>query len=569
MNAKDGPPSTWTTGSTEVFKTGTWRTLLPQYIKAPSPCHAACPVDGNIAEWIGKARARDFRGAWEILTSNNPFPAVAGRICHHPCEAACNRAGFDESLAICRLERHVGDLAIEHGWGYEPIPITHPETIAVVGGGPSGLSVAYHLRRRGYAVTIFEASGELGGLMRHGIPAYRLARPVLDAEIERILAMGVEARLGSALDSAESLAELRAKFDIVYLAMGARQQKRLPQLDYSRPWVMDGAVYLAASNAGAPPQLGKKLIVIGGGSAAIDAARSARRAGHDVTLMSLETADQMPAQHEEVAEALEEGIELCSGAMITAAAEDGDAVSFSCVRVDFRPGAVRGEFTVEPVAGSEFTLRADGVIPSIGQDPDLAPLKDQLDADGRLVKVDATQATSAEGVYAGGDVASMARFVTEAIGMGKRAAKEIDRVLRAVDPETVRETAAAAGSGQVGAEVAEAGEAVVGLKQISTFYYPQQERAAEQRLGVEERLRSDAEVQIGFDLEQALAETERCFSCGTCVYCDNCFYYCPDLAIRRLPERGGYEVLTDFCKGCGVCVGECPTGSMKMVEDAR
>ncbi|MBE0599762.1 MAG: FAD-dependent oxidoreductase [Burkholderiaceae bacterium] len=405
--------------------------------------------------------------------------------------------------------------------------------------------------------------------MRHGIPAYRLARPVLDAEIERILAMGVEARLGSALDSAESLAELRAKFDIVYLAMGARQQKRLPQLDYSRAWVMDGAVYLAASNAGAPPQLGRKLIVIGGGSAAIDAARSARRAGHDVTLMSLETADQMPAQHEEVAEALEEGIELCAGAMITAAAEDGDAVSFSCVRVDFRPGAVRGEFTVEPVAGSEFTLRADGVIPSIGQDPDLAPLTDQIDADGRLVKVDATQATSAEGVYAGGDVASMARFVTEAIGMGKRAAKEIDRVLRAADPETVRETAAAAGSGQVAAELAEAGEAVVGLKQISTFYYPQQERAAEQRLGVEERLRSDAEVQIGFDLEQALAETERCFSCGTCVYCDNCFYYCPDLAIRRLPERGGYEVLTDFCKGCGVCVGECPTGSMKMVEDAR
>lgn len=568
MNAKDLPPSTWTTGTTEVFKTGTWRTMLPQYIKAPSPCHVACPVDGNIAEWIGKARERDFRGAWEILTRNNPFPAVAGRICHHPCEAACNRASFDESLAICRLERHVGDLAIEHDWGYEPTPISHPETIAVVGGGPSGLSVAYHLRRRGYAVTIFEASDELGGLMRHGIPAYRLARPVLDAEIGRILAMGVEARLGSALGGDQSLAELREQFDIVYLAMGARAQKRLPQLDYSRPWVMDGAVYLAASNAGATPQLGKKLIVIGGGSAAIDAARSARRAGHDVILMCLESAAQMPAQHEEVAEALEEGIELCAGAMITAAAEDGDSVSFSCVRVEFRPGTVRGEFTLEPVAGSEFELRADAVIPSIGQDPDLAPVKDLLEPNGRLVKVDAQQATSAAGVYAGGDVASMARFVTEAIGMGKRAASEIDRVLRAGDQDCAGAIEPAA-AGQPAVPASAAGEAVVQLAQINTFYYPAQERAAEQRLGVAERLRSDAEVQVGFDLDKALAETGRCFSCGTCVYCDNCFHYCPDLAIRRLPERGGYEVLTDFCKGCGVCVAECPTGSMKMVEDAR
>ncbi len=569
MNAKDQTPSIWTTGSTEVFKTGTWRTMLPQYIKAPSPCHAACPVEGNIAEWIGKARERDFRGAWEILTRNNPFPAVAGRICHHPCEAACNRAGFDESLAICRLERHVGDLAIEQGWGYEPTPVRHPETIAVVGGGPSGLSVAYHLRRRGYAVTIFEASDELGGLMRHGIPAYRLARPVLDAEIGRILAMGVEARLGAALGTAESFAQLREQFDIVYLAMGARAQKRLPQLDYSRPWVMDGAVYLAASNAGSPPQLGQRLIVIGGGSAAIDAARSARRAGHDVRLMCLESAAQMPAQHEEVAEALEEGVELCPGSMITAATENGDAIAFSCVRVEFRPGAVRGEFTLEQVAGSEFTLQADAVIPSIGQDPDLAPVNDLLAADGRLVKVDDKQATSAEGVYAGGDVASMARFVTEAIGMGKRAASEIDRVLRAGDPEAATEVQSGAGAGQEEGNGAGAPEPLVELEQISTFYYPPQARASEERLGVAERLRSDAEVQIGFDLEQALAETERCFSCGTCVYCDNCFHYCPDLAIRRLPERGGYEVLTDFCKGCGVCVAECPTGSMKMVEDAR
>ncbi len=568
MTAKGLTPTTWTTGSTEVFKTGTWRSSVPQYVKAPSPCHMACPVDGNIAEWIGRARLRDFRGAWEILTRNNPFPAVAGRICHHPCEVACNRAGFDESLAICRLERHVGDLAIEHGWSYEPVPTRYTERVAVVGGGPSGLSVAYHLRRRGYPVTIFEASEELGGLMRHGIPAYRLARPVLDAEIRRIVDMGVEVRLGSALGSSASLEALKAQFDIVYLAMGARRQKRLPKLDYEQPWVMDGAQYLARSNAGMPPQLGHRVIVIGGGSAAIDAARSARRAGHDVTILCLERAEQMPAQHEEVAEALEEGIALCAGAMLSEAREHDGSIAVSCVRVDFRAGAVRGEFTLEPIADSAFTLEADALIPSIGQDPDLAPVASLLAADGQLLKVDDKQATSLAGVYAGGDVASMARFVTEAIGMGKRAASEIDRVLRAGDapdaaPPSPPEGVAAPGNG------ADEAEPVVPLAQINTFYYAQQARASERRLGVAERLRSDAEVQVGFDLEQALAETERCFSCGTCTFCDNCFHYCPDLAIRRLGDGEGYAVLTDFCKGCGICVRECPTGSMKMVEEQR
>jgi len=552
MNSKNVVPTTWTTGTTEVFKTGTWRAALPQHIHAPSPCHTACPVNGDIAEWMGRAHAHDFRGAWEILTRHNPFPAVAGRICHHPCEAACNRAGFDESLAICRLERYVGDCALAEGWAFAPVEVSRAEGIAIVGGGPSGLSAAFHLRRRGYAVTLFESRPELGGLMRYGIPPYRLARSVLDGEIARIVDLGVDVRLGVSMETAEAFERLRSGFDAVYLAIGARCQKRLPRLDYTRAWVMDGADYLARANAGTAPALGKRVVVIGGGSAAIDVARSALRSGHEVTILALESVSQMPAQREEVIEAMEEGVALVNGAMLTEAVDVGTAgLVLKCVRVRFEAAATRGQFTVIPIPGSAFALDADAIVVSIGQDPDLAPFSAAFETEGALLKANERQATSLDRVYAGGDVASMARFVTEAIGMGKRAALEVDRVLRG-NPQGADDAAA---------------EPVVELAAINTFYYPRQARVVEQRLPAAQRLASGSEVQIGFDLEQALAETERCFSCGTCIECDNCVHYCPDLAVKR--EAGGYVVLTDYCKGCGLCVKECPTGSMKMVEEAR
>ena len=548
MNAPGPVPTTWTTGTTEVFHTGTWRAALPRHIQAPSPCHAACPVDGDIAEWIGQARAGDLRGAWDTLTRHNPFPAITGRVCHHPCEGACNRKSLDGAVSICRLERFVGDHALAERWSFASPEPGDAESIAVVGGGPAGLSAAFHLRRLGYRVTIFEAREQLGGLMRYGIPPYRLPRAVLDAEIGRIVAMGVEVRCGEALTSSADLARWREAFDAVFLATGACRPKRLALLDYAQPWILDAADYLARANAGAPPKVGHRMLVIGGGSAALDVARSGRRAGHEVTVVALERVDQMPAQPEEIAEALEEGVAIVDGAMLTSVVPSEGGLGVACVRVRFDPGEVRGQFTVAPLPGTDFSLEADAIVSAIGQDPDLGTMPG-IGTAGPLLEVDRDQSTSAMRVYAGGDIATLARFVTEAIGAGKRAALAIHRELRAMP-------AAAAPT-----------ESIVQSAAINTFYHPGRARVPEHTRAVAARLANAVEVQIALDAALALGEAERCFSCGTCIECDNCVHYCPDLAVAR--EDGRYVVRADYCKGCGLCVRECPTGSMKMVAEAR
>ena len=549
MNSAVLPRPIWTTGTTEVLKTGTWRAALPYYREPPSPCRTACPVGGRIAEWMQQAAAGDWQGAWRTLVERNPFPAIAGRVCHHPCESACNRAEHDAPLAICAIERHIGDRALAEGWRLPAAPAGHRGRVAVVGGGPAGLSAAYQLRRLGYAVALNEAQPELGGLLRDGIPPYRLPRQILDGEIARVLELGIEVHAGHSLAAPADLERLCGEFDAVFLAIGARRQKRLAQLDYAAPWVMDGAAYLAQANAGRPPRLGARVAVIGGGSAAIDVARSARRAGCEVSLIALEGEQQMPAQRDEVEQALAEGVALIAGAILRSATRSARGVALECVRVSFEAGARQGEFRATPLPGSEFTLAVDAVVPAIGQDPELAAIAGRARAEGALLWTDAGGATSADGLFAGGDVASTARFVMQAIGMGARAAREIDRRLQT--REAGREEDATP----------------LAFPAINTFYHPRATRVERACLPAAERLRGYGEVQLGLVEAAALAEAERCFSCGHCVACDNCLQYCPDMAIRRV--AGGYAVNEDYCKGCGLCVAECPTGAIAMREDCR
>ena len=285
----------WTTQSTDVVKTGSWRVALPAYVKPPAPCHNACPVDGNVAVWIQSVRYQEYEEAWTILTDNNPLPAVTGRICHRPCENSCNRGQLDEPIAIRCLERFVGDMALENRWSFPEPDISRTESIAIVGGGPAGLAAAFHLRRMGYAITLFEAQPQLGGVLRYGIPPYRLPKDILDAEIQRLLDLGIEARTSTAISSHADFENLRSEFAAVFIATGAGVPKRLPQLDYSKSWVIESATYLEQSNLGEQLQSGERVVVIGGGSAAMDVARTARRHGKKLTVLCLESEPQMPA----------------------------------------------------------------------------------------------------------------------------------------------------------------------------------------------------------------------------------------------------------------------------------
>lgn len=539
----------WTHLTSEGRLTGTWRSALPNYQNQPSPCLNACPVNGRIAEWIKQVKDGDIHGAWLTLVDNNPFPAIAGRICHHPCESACNRVELDETVGICSLERFVGDTALEEGWQFVPADAQGTMTVAIVGGGPAGLSAAYQLRRRGIQVSLFEAKHELGGLMRYGIPSYRLSREVLNAEIDRITAMGMDLHLGAEVLDIDALTDLQDKFDAVFMATGASLPKNLPGLDYSQPWVIDSADFLAAPTAQQSDRIGRRVVVIGGGSAAMDVARSARRLGSEVTVLSLEPDGKLPAQKIEIDEAFEEGVRFVSGAMMQSVKRaKNQSVTLHCVEVDFQPGPPPGTFSALPKPDSNFELGADTIIPAIGQDADTARWEGILKAQGPVIGVGPNWQTGNPRIYAGGDLASTDRFVTAAIGSGKEAAQGICAAL-----ETV------------GTQPPELPPEQVGYGRINTAYQVQYGRKPQQSTDVTTRLRGFAEVQQPLTQVDAASEASRCFSCGTCIYCDNCYFYCPDMAISKTAD--GYVVDPDYCKGCGLCVAECPTGSIHMQED--
>lgn len=545
-------PPIWTTGWTDSLNTGTWRSAFPVHQKRTAPCHGACPVNGEIPVWIHLIREGSYQEAWLNLAENNPFPAITGRVCHHPCERKCNRGEYDGAVAINALEQFIGDLALEKGWALPAPAADLGQKAAVIGGGPAGMSCAYQLRRRGYQVTIYEAQPELGGMLRCGIPKYRLPKEVVEGEIRRLLALGFEVNTGRKV-SPDELAKLQSEYSAVFLAIGAQQARRLPQFPED-PRVFDGLTILAAVNQGQQPVLGRQVTVIGGGSVAMDVARSVKRLGSQVKVLALEDNDHLPAQMEEVREALAEGIRILGGVLVHKVTGNNGPLKLECARVVLDSSAQPGEIRPIMLTEDGFIIETDNIILAVGQDVELDGWENEFVMNhSLLIKVQQDYTTSRPGVYAGGDAASLERFVSMAIGQGKKAAAEIAR-----------------STGDDNGPSEEADADLVRFAEINTFYFPLIPQADRELRNLQDGVCDFAEVRIGFTGKETREQAERCFSCGSCIQCDNCFYYCPDMAVAKDPDvKEHYRILDQYCKGCGCCVEECPRGAVVMKEETR
>jgi NADPH-dependent glutamate synthase beta subunit-like oxidoreductase len=532
--------------------TGGWRSHRPVWVEAEAPCRGACPAGEPIPRWIGRARAGDWAGAWSLIREANPFPAVTGRVCGHPCETSCNRRAWDGAVSINALERFVGDWGLAHGDAMPPA-IARTEQVAVIGGGPAGLTCAYHLARLGYRVTVFEAHRALGGVLRQGIPPYRLPRAVLDREIELVLALGIGVATGEPV-MAETWDALDA-WDAVFVATGAGVPLRLDVPGARARGVMDGVGLLERVSAGERPALGRRAAVVGGGSTAIDVARTARRLGVPVvTVLALEPRDAMPAVAAEVTQALAEDVEIVNGVGVRAFREHAGAVR----GVEIAPARLgRGpNGAIVPVfdEGPAWTVDADTVLLAIGQDVDPTGLPPRVLGPGGLVATGEDGATAVPRVFAGGDVASRQRTVAHAIGSGTRAAHAIHTMLSG---KTLARFSAPPPWSQDRPGV------VVSPARIGLHAFAPSPRAERRERLPSARSGSFVEVVEGLGAPAARAESERCFTCGHCVTCDVCLSVCPDMAIGRTTDAG-YTLDVQHCKGCGLCARECPRGALLM-----
>ena len=535
-------------GSSRANKTGSWRTERPVNRDLLPPCNQGCPAGENIQSWLYEAEegGDGYERAWRRIMEENPFPAVMGRVCYHPCESVCNRAQLDEAVGINSIERFLGDLAIERGWQVDRLAEPSGKRVLVVGAGPSGLSAAYHLARLGHDVTVRDAGPVAGGMMRFGIPRYRLPREVLDAEIERILALGVTLELNRKVTSI--LDDIReGGFDAAFLAVGAHIGKRayIPAGEAAR--ILDAVALLRSMEGEEQPLLGRRVVVYGGGNTAMDAARTAKRLGaEEAIVVYRRTRDRMPAHDFEVEEAEQEGVLMKWLSTIKQA--DGGKLVLERMELD--------ETGFPQPTGELEELEADSLVLALGQETDLSLLEGvpDLEVEDGVVKVGPDLMTGYPGLFAGGDMVPAERTVTVAVGHGKKAARSIDRWLRAA----VRAAAEKH-------DVAE-------FEGLNTWYYSDAPRTVQPVLELARRRSTFAEVMGGLDESNALFEARRCLSCGNCFRCDNCFGVCPDNAVRKLDAPGEdgrlYEIDLEFCKGCGICVAECPSGAIKMIPES-
>lgn len=553
-------------GSSLAYRTGSWRDRRPVHRHLRAPCHTSCPAGEDAQAWIQKLQENDPRGAFEAILAANPLPAVTGRICPHPCETGCNRGRFDEPVAIHALERYVGDLAIERGWRPELPPLAKDgPVVGILGAGPAGLSAAWQLRRAGVRSVVYDRLPLAGGLLRSAIPLYRLPRRVLDAELARLFDSGIVFRPRIRLGHDLHLDDLERSYDAVVLC---------PGLHAPRPWSPAGqmpsdlhtglALLQEWVDVGAAPLDGRVVVVHGGGNTAVDVARLAVRAGarevHLVTTRALPGSadaagpeDVVQAFPREVAQAIEEGVIVHPHTTVTRLVIRGgrlEAVELAAVRA--LPGE-DGRTRRVAFEGTERVLAADMVVPATGEVAEtdgFAALPRRGDGfasgpDGRV--------PGRAKLFLAGDAAGRGGSISAAVGDGARVAAEVLRYLARPAPHDPRPAEA------------------IGFGHLAVGYFEPAPRNAPGVLAVPERLADDREIEQALDAQAAAREWTRCFSCGNCLACDNCWVFCPDSAVlktREVASDGSHYIFDyDFCKGCGVCAAECPTGYIAMVDE--
>jgi len=523
-------------------RSGPVRTQRPVYVDLLPPCNERCPAGENIQAWLAHAKAGRHEEAWRELTRDNPFPAIHGRVCYHPCEEACNRAQMDGTVSIHAVERFLGDIAIDNDWAFDMPRERSGKRVLVVGSGPSGMSAAYHLARLGHEVVVRDNSPLAGGMMRYGIPSYRLPRRVLDAEIRRLHHLGIRFEQDHVVEDLQA-EMLEGRFDAAFVAVGAHLSKRvdIPNQDAGR--VLDAVSFLRGVESGDEPELGARVAVYGGGNTAMDAARVARRLGAGETVIVYRrTRDQMPAHEDEAMDAEAEGIRMNWLRTIASMGEHELTVEIQELDEHGQPHGT----------GVYEKLEADTVILALGQESDTRFLATVpgVEFDGDVVQVSpVTLMTGAEGVFAGGDAVPSERTVTVGVGHGKRAARNIDAWLgdSAPSPRAKHEVAS--------------------LDKLHLWYFGDHSQRQQAALDPAARVNAFEEVVAGLDDEAARYEAGRCLSCGNCFECDGCLGACPEDAVIKLGVGHRYRFDYDLCTGCGSCQRQCPVHAIELIPE--